>query len=83
MAVHYRINGLQITRSATVTAMTTIKSLYCSHCRHRITPIRTLINYQCPDCGATFLAKQVEQVRDDRTSIQRGSGSKPGADAVI
>jgi predicted RNA-binding Zn-ribbon protein involved in translation (DUF1610 family) len=41
--------------------MTNTAEIYCSHCQKSIKPIKSLINYHCPKCGATFMASQVEQ----------------------
>jgi predicted amidophosphoribosyltransferase len=35
--------------------------LYCSKCQGPVQPIRGIVNYFCPKCGATFLASQIEQ----------------------
>jgi predicted RNA-binding Zn-ribbon protein involved in translation (DUF1610 family) len=41
--------------------MTKTPELYCSHCQKPVTPIRGLVNFHCPKCGATFMASQIEQ----------------------
>jgi predicted RNA-binding Zn-ribbon protein involved in translation (DUF1610 family) len=33
---------------------------YCSVCQKPVKPIKALVTYCCPTCGATFLASQVE-----------------------
>jgi predicted RNA-binding Zn-ribbon protein involved in translation (DUF1610 family) len=33
---------------------------YCSVCQKPVKPIKALVTYYCPTCGATFLASQVE-----------------------
>ncbi len=39
----------------------TIKLLYCSTCQKPVKPVKSLVTYHCPKCGATFMASQVER----------------------
>jgi predicted RNA-binding Zn-ribbon protein involved in translation (DUF1610 family) len=40
--------------------MTKTPELYCSHCQKLVVPIKGIVNFRCPKCGATFMAAQVE-----------------------
>ena len=42
----------------------TIKELYCPFCQKKTKPIKALVTYSCPKCGATFMASQVEVQND-------------------
>jgi hypothetical protein len=40
-------------------------------CQAHVKPLKSLINYHCPKCGATFMASQIEQ--NDRPSVANES----------
>jgi len=42
---------------------------YCSRCQRLVKPIKGLINYLCPKCGAIFMASQVEQSKGEASYV--------------
>jgi predicted RNA-binding Zn-ribbon protein involved in translation (DUF1610 family) len=48
----------------------TTTELYCSRCQCTVTAIKSLINYHCPKCGATFMASQVEREPKESEKIE-------------
>jgi|tagenome__1003787_1003787.scaffolds.fasta_scaffold20358561_2 predicted RNA-binding Zn-ribbon protein involved in translation (DUF1610 family) len=46
--------------------MTKTPELYCCKCQGPVQPMRGIVNYFCPKCGATFMASQIEQAVVDK-----------------